>query len=187
MYCSREYFKTSRLKRLCCETPILAYADSRKPFRLQTNANGKGLRAAFYQTQNDGTLKVIVYVSNTLSISKKHYDAYKLEFLALMWAATERFHEYLYGREFQIYTSTIPLCTFWPLQKWMPPVRDGWLTSWTTILGYITKVVNKMSRQMCFPKFLGSKKGHCISGTWSWSRPLLIEDALWTVQYPQSH
>ena len=38
-----------------------------------------------------------------LSISEKNYDAHKLEFLALKWSVTERFHEYLYGGEFEVY------------------------------------------------------------------------------------
>ena len=38
-----------------------------------------------------------------MSKSKKNYDAYKLEFLALKWSVTERFHEYLYGGEFEVY------------------------------------------------------------------------------------
>ena len=40
----------------------------------------------------------IAYASRTLSKSERNYDAHKLEFLALKWAVTDRFHEYLYGR-----------------------------------------------------------------------------------------
>ena len=29
---------------------------------------------------------------------------HKLEFLALKWAITDKFHEYLYGAEFQVFT-----------------------------------------------------------------------------------
>ena len=32
-----------------------------------------------------------------------------MEFLALKWSVTERFHEYLYGREFEVYTDNNPL------------------------------------------------------------------------------
>ena len=46
---------------------------------------------------------VIAYASQTLSKSEKNYDAHKLEFLALKWSVTERFHEYLYGGEFEVY------------------------------------------------------------------------------------
>ena len=32
-----------------------------------------------------------------------------LEFLALKWAITDRFHEYLYGTTFDVYTDNNPL------------------------------------------------------------------------------
>ena len=52
---------------------------------------------------------VIAYASWTLSQSKRNYDAQKLEFLALKWSITERFHEYLYGGHFEAYTNNNPL------------------------------------------------------------------------------
>ena len=39
--------------------------------------------------------------------TEKNYSAHKLEFLALKWAVTEGFHEYLYGGEFEVYTDKI--------------------------------------------------------------------------------
>ena len=47
---------------------------------------------------------VIAYASRTLSKSEKNYDAHKLEFLALKWSVTERFHKSLYGGHFEVYT-----------------------------------------------------------------------------------
>ena len=38
-----------------------------------------------------------------------NYPAHNLEFLALKWAVTSRFHEYLYGGEFTVYTDNNPL------------------------------------------------------------------------------
>ena len=45
----------------------------------------------------------------TLSKSEKNYDAHKLEFLALKWSVTKRFHEYLCGGEFEVYMDNNPL------------------------------------------------------------------------------
>ena len=45
----------------------------------------------------------------TLSKSEKNYDAHKSEFLALKWSVTKRFHEYLYGGEFEVYMDNNPL------------------------------------------------------------------------------
>ena len=62
-----------------------------------------------YQKQADGMKSVIAYASWTLSRSEQNYDAHKLEFLALKWSVTERFHEYLYGGHFEVYTDNNPL------------------------------------------------------------------------------
>ena len=46
----------------------------------------------------------MAYTSQSLTRSKRNYPVHKLEFLALKWAITDKFHEYLYGSEFQMYT-----------------------------------------------------------------------------------
>ena len=98
-----------QLKQLCSQTPILAYANYEKPFKLHTDASKNGLGAVVYQKQDDGTDCVILYASQTLSKSERNYDAHKLEFLALKWSVTERFHEYLYGGHFEVYMDNNPL------------------------------------------------------------------------------
>ena len=44
-----------------------------------------------------------------MSKTERNYDAHKLEFLALKWSITQRFHEYLYGGTFEVYTDNNPL------------------------------------------------------------------------------
>ena len=88
---------------------MLAYADYKKSFRLNTDASELGLGSVLYQQQEDGTFRVIAYASQSLSKTEKNYSAHKLEFSALKWAVTERFHEYLYGGEFEVYTDNNPL------------------------------------------------------------------------------
>ena len=99
----------SELKDACTKTPVLAYADYKKPFRLNTDASEMGLGSVLYQQQDDGTFRVIAYASRSLSKTEKNYNAHKLEFLALKWAVTERFHEYLYGGNFEVFTDNNPL------------------------------------------------------------------------------
>ena len=41
--------------------------------------------------------------------AESHYPAHKFEFLALKWAVVEKFHEYLYGSTFDVYTDNNPL------------------------------------------------------------------------------
>ena len=77
------------LKHLCSQTPILAYANYKKPFKLHTDASEHGLGAVLYQKQDDNTERVIAYASRTLSKPKRNYDTLKVEFLALKWSITE--------------------------------------------------------------------------------------------------
>ncbi len=88
--------------------PILAYADYCQPFELHTDASCDGLGAVLYQKQ-DGHLRVIAYASRSLSKSERNYPTHKLEFLAVKWAVTDKFQEYLYGNRFTIYTDNNPL------------------------------------------------------------------------------
>ena len=102
----QEAFET--LQRLCTEAPIFAYADFKSPFILHTDASSDGLEAVLYQNQ-DNQRRVIAYASRSLSPSERNYPAHKLEFLVLKWAITDKFHEYLYGAEFQVFTDNNPL------------------------------------------------------------------------------
>ena len=78
------------------------------PFILHTDASRDGLGTVLYQVQ-DGQKRVIAYASRGLSKSERNYSVHKLEFLALKWAITDKFHEYQYSSEFQVFTDTYPL------------------------------------------------------------------------------
>ena len=58
------------LKRLCMEAPTLAYVDYTKPFQVHTDASEEGLSVILYQTQEDGTDRVIAYASHSLKKSE---------------------------------------------------------------------------------------------------------------------
>ena len=93
-----------KLKDLCTKTRSLAYADYRKPFQLHTDTSDLGLGAVLYQIDDSGHQRVIAYASRSLSNTERNYPAHKLEFLALKWAVTDRFHEYLVGLMFILTT-----------------------------------------------------------------------------------
>ena len=96
------------LKKKLTSAPILAYADYTLPFELHTDASVQGLGAVLYQKQN-GKLRVIAYASRGLKTSEQNYPAHKLEFLALKWAVTQKFRDYLYGHQFVVMTDNNPL------------------------------------------------------------------------------
>ena len=89
--------------------PVLQYADFSKPFILHTDASTQGLGAALYQLDEEGRERVIAYGSRTLNSSERNCPAHKLEFLALKWAVTEKFHDFLYGNKVHAVTDNNPL------------------------------------------------------------------------------
>ena len=102
------------LKAACLQAPILSFSDFSKPFLLETNASGKGLGAVLSQKQSDGRYHPVVYASHIMNETEQRYHSNKHEFLALKWAITEQFHEYLspYGKnrnEFMVCMDNNPL------------------------------------------------------------------------------
>ena len=93
---------------------------------LHTDASELGLGAMLYQEQ-DNEKKVIAYASRTLSASERNNPAHKLEFLALKWAITDQFHEYLYGGKFEVYTDNNPLTYILPMAK-LDATGQRWVT-----------------------------------------------------------
>ena len=64
------------------------------------------------QLDEHGKTHVIAYASRTLRPSEKsmhNYSSAKLELLALKWAVTEKFRDYLLGSKFTVYTDNNPL------------------------------------------------------------------------------
>ena len=93
------------------QPPVLGFPEFSQPFILHTDASNQGLGAVLYQKQ-DGKLRVIAYGSRTLTAAEKNYHLHsgKLEFLALKWAITEKFRDYLYYAPFfTVYSDNNPL------------------------------------------------------------------------------
>jgi hypothetical protein len=61
--------------------------------------------AILYQEQ-EGHKRVIAYASRGLTKSEQHYSAHRLEFLALKWAVTDKFSDYLMTSKFIVTPTT---------------------------------------------------------------------------------
>ena len=82
-----------KLKNLVTSAPVLAFANFNKPFIHHTDASAESLGACLYQQQDDNTERPIAFASRGLSPSERNYPAYKLEFLSLKWAVTDKFQD----------------------------------------------------------------------------------------------
>ena len=71
---------------------------------------------------------MIAYASRSLDKAESHYPAHKLEFLALKWAVVEKFHKYLYGSTFDVYTDNNLLTYVLTMAK-LDAASHCWVTS----------------------------------------------------------
>ena len=98
-----------KLKMCCMTAPVLAFTDFEKEFQLETDASSEGLGAVLSQKLADGKWHPVAFGSRELKGGEAKYHSSKLEFLALKWAITEQFREYLQYRPFTVLTDNNPL------------------------------------------------------------------------------
>ena len=127
------------------EAPVLAYPDFDKEFILHTDASQKGLGAILLQKHGD-QMKVVGYGSRTLNQAEANYHPTKLEFLALKWAVSEHFQDYLgYANHFTIYTDNNPLVYLMEADK-LGAFGERWvsrLSEFNFTIRYRPGIVNK--------------------------------------------
>ena len=97
------------LKQACMNSPVLAFTDYTKDFLLETDTLKEGLGAVLSQKQEDGQFHPVAYGSQALTTHEKNYHSMKLDILALKWAITEHFKEYLLYQPFLVKTDNNPL------------------------------------------------------------------------------
>ena len=136
-----------KLKMCCMLAPMLAFADFEKEFQLETDASSEGLGAVLSQKQVDSKWHPVAFGSRELKGGEAKYHSSKLEFLALKWAITEQFREYLQYRPFTMLTDNNP-----PTYILTTPNLDAlghrWvaaLASYNMTIKYLKGSVNKVA------------------------------------------
>ena len=120
----------STLKHTLTTAPVLGFADYAQPFIVETDACDRGLSAVLSQMQ-EGRLRIIAYASRGLRGAERNaanYSSKKLELLALKWAVTETFRDYLLGSKFTIYTDNNPL-TYLMKKTKLPALEQRWASA----------------------------------------------------------
>ena len=115
------------LKAALTSPPVLAYPVYSKPFIVEVDASNDGLGAVLSQEQ-DGKVRPIAYASRGLRGAEKNmsnYSSRKLELLALKWAVTEKFREYLISSTFTVLTDNNPL-TYLQSKSKLKAVEQRW-------------------------------------------------------------
>ena len=102
---------------LLSKPPTLAYFDPEKELVLTTDASSKGLGGELRQGDN-----VLGYVSSSLNETQQNYAQIEKELLAIVFAV-KKFHHYLYGRRFKVFTDHQPLISIFKKSLFKTPQR----------------------------------------------------------------
>ena len=99
---------------------VMSHFDPSVETQLKLDASPFDLGAVLLQVSGDD-IHPVAYASRTLTDVERRYSQTEREALAVVWAC-ERFHIYLYGQEFKLYTDHKALeVTYCPRSK--PPSR----------------------------------------------------------------
>jgi hypothetical protein len=123
------------MKELLTRAPILSFADFSKPFYVVTDASDMGIGAVLYQlprgNQYPKEINYISFMAQSLQERERRYSATKKELLGIVFALN-KFHYYLWGQTFQLFTDHRAL-TFLHSQQNL----NSMMTTWQdTILNY---------------------------------------------------
>lgn len=120
---------------LLCATRLVHYSEDR-PIILATDASQYGVGAVVSHRFPDGSEHPIAFASKTLTKSQQAYGQIEKEALSIIYGVT-KFHQYLYGREFELLTDHKPLTTIFHPCKKLPVATLHRLQRWAIALqGY---------------------------------------------------
>jgi hypothetical protein len=93
-----------KLKEEMLKAAPLEHPDFNKPFVISTDASLGALGAVLSQVDEQGRERPIMFASKTLTGAETRYSPTELELLAIKWAVTDKFRQYIIGREFTVYS-----------------------------------------------------------------------------------
>ena len=119
-------------KKLILSNNVLELYDPNKQIILTTDASPYGVGAVLSHLIN-GIEKPVMFASSSLSAAEKNYSQTHREALAIVFGL-RKFHSYLYGHRFTIYTDHQALKEIFNPKKCTPAVATARMQRWSVIL-----------------------------------------------------
>ena len=130
---SNQQVAFEKAKRLLQSSSLLVHYDPAKQLILACDASPYGIGAVLSQCQDDGFERPVAFASRSLSAAEKNYSHLEKEGLAVVFGV-KRFHQYLYGRHFVIFSDHLPLRRLFSETKAVPPMASGRIQRWALTL-----------------------------------------------------
>ena len=112
---------------------LVVHFDESKPVLLACDASQYGLGAVLSHIMDNGLERPIAYASRTLTAAEKNYSQLEKEGLAIVYGV-KKFHNYLYGRQFQIESDHQPLSHLFNETKGVPQMASSRIQRWALTL-----------------------------------------------------
>ena len=120
---------------------LLVHYSLERDIVIACDASLYGLGCVISHILEDGTERPISYASRTQSPTEKNYSQLDKEAAAVMFGV-RKFHTYLYGRRFKIYTDPKPLLGLLQSNKPIPTTASPRIQRWALFLcGYLYELV----------------------------------------------
>ena len=120
-------------KRLLTSSEVLTHFDPNLPVVLSCDASAYSIGAVLAHRLPDGSERPVGYVSRTLAPSEAKYSQIEKEGLACIFGV-KKFHAYLYGHHFTLYTDHLPLKSLFKEHSNIPLQASGRIQRWSLLL-----------------------------------------------------
>ena len=111
----------------------MTHYDPELPLILECDASPYGVGAVLSHKMKDGLVRPLAFTSHSLTQAEKNYAQLDKEGLAII-VGIIRFHQYIYGRNFTIYSDHKPLQHIFNETKPIPTMPSARIQRWALIL-----------------------------------------------------
>ena len=122
-----------KTKQMLVDAPVLAHYDAQAPLVVSADASPYGVGAVLSIVDDQGRERPVAYASRSLAPAEKNYSQLEKEALAVIFGV-KKFHQFVYGRSFQIKSDHKPLLGLLGNRKPLPDVVSPRVIRWRMTL-----------------------------------------------------